>query len=416
MNDQQWLIKVNGIDEIRVDAGQTVEIGRKPLRPAPVEDGVRRLDVEDSTKSMSKRHARFVVAESGTATLKDLASTNGTYVVRDDGELMQVPSDKAFQLPRSPMRFQFGDVPVDFIMMPREEKPAEDPVADLFSYAASDNVQQDVDAASMSVDDILDLRAGEPTGLLSTTQVRSRIDALHDQAIAESRRQRQSEAAGSAGAINGGVEPFIVSKPDMGAADAAASGAQASAASQTPSTPAQEAQTQVIAPQSGSAESGAGSSAAASSATTGDAAGFAGSAALADGGQNPAFVMERDLFHDAAQQASASSASSSASSQPQFTPVFEAGSVFERLSKGETEHEEPGIEVDGLSSADAKTTRDFDLQFEMARHPELLPFLALNPSLYDDLYKWLELQGNADIDQALKNNQGYQEYLAGKGE
>ncbi|PJM73382.1 hypothetical protein CS006_04915 [Bifidobacterium primatium] len=416
MNDQQWLIKVNGIDEIRVDAGQTVEIGRKPLRPAPVEDGVRRLDVEDSTKSMSKRHARFVVAESGTATLEDLASTNGTYVVRDDGELMQVPSGKAFQLPRSPMRFQFGDVPVDFIMMPREEKPAEDPVADLFSYAASDNVKQDVDAASMSVDDILDLRAGEPTGLLSTTQVRSRIDALHDQAIAESRRQRQPDAAGGAVGANGGVEPFIVSKPGVGDADAVAS-------SQTGRTSAQEAQTQIIAPQSDASDGGtqsdaavsnAGSSEASSAVTTDDASGFTGASAVGDGGQNPAFVMERDLFHDAAQQAASSTASAAA--QPQFTPVFEAGSVFERLSKGEADHEEPGIEVDGLSSADAKTTRDFDLQFEMARHPELLPFLALNPSLYDDLYKWLELQGNADIDQALKNNQGYQEYLAGKGE
>lgn len=58
------------------------------------------------------------------------------------------------------------------------------------------------------------------------------------------------------------------------------------------------------------------------------------------------------------------------------TPVFEPGSVFERVAKGELKAQEPAVEVDGLTSDEAKTTQDFNVQFEVARHPELLAFLA----------------------------------------
>lgn len=54
-------------------------------------------------------------------------------------------------------------------------------------------------------------------------------------------------------------------------------------------------------------------------------------------------------------------------------------------------------------------------QFQMARHPELLPFLAMNPSLYDDLYAWLGALGNQDIDAALAHNPGYEEYRKAVG-
>jgi len=55
------------------------------------------------------------------------------------------------------------------------------------------------------------------------------------------------------------------------------------------------------------------------------------------------------------------------------------------------------------------------VQFQMARHPELLPFLAMNPSLYDDLYAWLGALGNQDIDAALAHNPGYEEYRKAVG-
>ena len=98
-----------------------------------------------------------------------------------------------------------------------------------------------------------------------------------------------------------------------------------------------------------------------------------------------------------------------------FKPAFEPGSVFDRVAKGELAKQEQTIEVDGLTSDDAKRTDDFTVQFEMARHPELLPFLAMNPSLYDDLYAWLGALGNADIDAALSHNPGYAEYRKAVG-
>ena len=54
--------------------------------------------------------------------------------------------------------------------------------------------------------------------------------------------------------------------------------------------------------------------------------------------------------------------------------------MFERVAKGELKAQEPAVEVDGLTSDEAKTTQDFNVQFEVARHPELLAFLAMNPS------------------------------------
>ena len=97
------------------------------------------------------------------------------------------------------------------------------------------------------------------------------------------------------------------------------------------------------------------------------------------------------------------------------TPVFELGSVFERVAKGELKAQEPAVEVDGLTSDEAKTTQDFNVQFEVARHPELLAFLAMNPYLYDDMYSWLAARGEADIDEALSHNKGYQEYREAVG-
>ncbi|MBW3088761.1 FHA domain-containing protein [Bifidobacterium sp. 82T24] len=358
--DQQWLIKVNGVDEIRVDAGQTVVIGRKPLRPVAEEEGVRRLDVDDTTKSMSKRHVRFAVTDAGVASIEDLSSTNGTYVVRDDGELMRVPASKEFQLPRSTMRFQLGDVPVDFLRVPARPKDEGTKVSDLFAYAApGGEAQQETTPADMSVDDILDLRAGEPTGLLSTAKVRSRIDALHDRVVAETRRQQESDASATGGAAVQDAVTEVIGGPKA-----------------TPDTA-----SPVAAPVAASPDAGADAMSRFRPGAAGDAA-----------------------------PAGAESASTG------FTPVFEPGSVFERLSKGELNKPEPVIEAGGFTSDEAKTTRDYDMQFDIARQRELLPFLALNPSLYPDLYSWLELQGNDDVDRALQGNQGYQDYLAGKGE
>ena len=117
----------------------------------------------------------------------------------------------------------------------------------------------------------------------------------------------------------------------------------------------------------------------------------------------------------AAQQPGMQQPQVSADPQQNFKPVFEPGSVFERVSRGDFDKQEQMVEVGGYTSQQAKTTSDYTVQFQIARHAQLLPFLAMNPSLYDDLYTWLAAQGNADVDAALSRNQGYQEYRKAVG-
>ena len=76
---QQWTVRIGGIDQKTVKPGDSIEIGRKPLRPLP-DDGTERLEIADGTRSMSKRHATFAVSQNGGGTVRDLGSTNGTYV------------------------------------------------------------------------------------------------------------------------------------------------------------------------------------------------------------------------------------------------------------------------------------------------------------------------------------------------
>ena len=74
-----------------------MEIGRKPLRPL-ADDGFARLDIMDTNKSMSKRHAIVSVDAQGNASVRDLKSTNGSFVVADNGQLMRLPADEDFPL------------------------------------------------------------------------------------------------------------------------------------------------------------------------------------------------------------------------------------------------------------------------------------------------------------------------------
>ena len=160
------------------------------------DDGTERLEIADGTRSMSKRHATFAVSQNGGGTVRDLGSTNGSYVVRGNGDLMRLPPNVDFLLPTSPMRLQFGDVPVDFI---RVEQPVSDTfvVPDLFGYAL-ETVKQEPDVADMSVDDILDLRAGEPTAAISAATVRKRVGELNAAASQTFPPQKTTTADGLA--------------------------------------------------------------------------------------------------------------------------------------------------------------------------------------------------------------------------
>ncbi|WP_185967076.1 FHA domain-containing protein [Bifidobacterium longum] len=474
----EWTVKINGVDRISVKPGECVEIGRKPLRPL-ADDGNTRLDVADQTKSMSKRHAMFTVKSNGTASVRDLGSTNGSYVVRENGDLLRLPANVEFLLPTSPMRMQFGDVPADFIRIDDPvAKPLDLKVPDLFGYAVHE-APQEPDAADMSVDDILDLRAGEPTAIFSADNVRRKVDELElgslnitqpvtkndEPAIprdlfadalaqhAEQETERKNQQA-----MDSVVLPKQQTEPESTTVTPASKHSRISGivpvdaiahavVKHAPSTSepavasAAVVESDVVAGASKSAENvqsapntddsqpvdavaqhseGTQSEAAQSENTQSETAQPTTTQPetaqpATDAPEDQQLATETETAQQSVSEAYEAYEASDIYSTGVHTPVFEPGSVFERVAKGELKAQEPAVEVDGLTSDEAKTTQDFNVQFEVARHPELLAFLAMNPYLYDDMYSWLAARGEADIDEALSHNKGYQEYREAVG-
>lgn len=471
----EWTVKINGVDRISVKPGECVEIGRKPLRPL-ADDGNTRLDVADQTKSMSKRHAMFTVKSNGTASVRDLGSTNGSYVVRENGDLLRLPANAEFLLPTSPMRMQFGDVPADFIRIDDPvAKPLDLKVPDLFGYAVHE-APQEPDAADMSVDDILDLRAGEPTAIFSADNVRRKVDELElgslnitqpvtkndEPAIprdlfadalaqhAEQETERKNQQA-----MDSVVLPKQQTEPESTTVTPASKHSRISgivpvdaiahavvkhapSTSEPAAASAAVVESDVVAGASKSAEN------VQSAPNTDDSQPVDAVAQHSEGTQSEAAQSENTQSETAQPTTTQPETAQPATDAPEdqqlatetetaqqsvseayeasdiystgvHTPVFEPGSVFERVAKGELKAQEPAVEVDGLTSDEAKTTQDFNVQFEVARHPELLAFLAMNPYLYDDMYSWLAARGEADIDEALSHNKGYQEYREAVG-
>ena len=465
----EWTVKINGVDRISVKPGECVEIGRKPLRPL-ADDGNTRLDVADQTKSMSKRHAMFTVKSNGTASVRDLGSTNGTYVVRENGDLLRLPANVEFLLPTSPMRMQFGDVPADFIRIDDPvAKPLDLKVPDLFGYAVHE-APQEPDAADMSVDDILDLRAGEPTAIFSADNVRRKVDELElgslnitqpvtkndEPAIprdlfadalaqhAEQETERKNQQAmdsvvlpkqqtepesttvtpASKHSRISGIVPVdaiahavvkhapSTSEPAVASAAVVESDVVAGASKSAENVQSENTQSETAQPTTTQPETAQPATDAPEDQQqpTAEAHQEAATATATSADQQLATETET-----AQQSVSEAYEASDIYSTGVHTPVFEPGSVFERVAKGELKAQEPAVEVDGLTSDEAKTTQDFNVQFEVARHPELLAFLAMNPYLYDDMYSWLAARGEADIDEALSHNKGYQEYREAVG-
>ncbi|WP_295727905.1 FHA domain-containing protein [uncultured Bifidobacterium sp.] len=498
---QVWIIKFNGAEETRLKPGETVEIGRKPLRPL-ADDGRRRLEVPDQTKSMSKRHAIFAVDQDGLATLRDMGSTNGSYLIQSDGSLVRLPVDAAFPLSSSSARFQFGDVPVDFVRISNPEEDKTEPstrVPDLFSYSTQPRGMVEPDAAEMSVDDILDMRAGEPTGIFKADGVRNRVTALHDMALGAAKTADSSQEADSVSQDRPRSAPVARDSQDNPSQpfsdEAASADSRGSRARYSDDSGSAERGQANRGPADAGSADGQESDRRRFYADQGDrrAGGFQAQSArgearrplpwqeheseqglpLVGAQEEDSQPVDRDLFADARRSRFAESASdqnrydqdaddardarghrddrpasvrrgeadsaqgftplgavelarlskkeSDQARRPQpadeqgdgqrYQPAFEPGSVFERVSKGDYDRGQEAIVVDGMSSDDAKRTADFALQFAMAKHRQLLPFLAMNPALYDDLYAWLEAQGDQDIDAALRNNDGYHEYL-----
>lgn len=495
-----WQVKVNGGQQITVHPGENVEIGRKPLRPLP-DDGTTRMEVEDSTKSMSKRHAQFSVRSDGQAILHDLNSTNGTYIIRDNGELMRLPEDDDYILPYSPMRVQFGDVPADFERVDASEHEQSAPVANLFDYSMPTVTHQEPDAADMSVDQILDLRAGEPTTMFQSQRPKSQnkpvlsgsandaaaqpvqpvqpVQSVQpvqpmtaesptdwpvqqdraEQPVAQSpldRQPRQSEETAQPADVMPTAQPSMqpvhrlaqnaeesskqtrllfpsedehqeqphnlfagIDEHMADVRESRASGIPVNnqtgdqnvaepADAQQPTQAGIQAEPLIAQPEAGNAPVADRTFMRSQAEPEAETAVF----------RETCSVVFTPLARNAETQQGNGFASpiNAADAAGGFTPAFEPGSVFDKVSRGEfNKPPEPVIEVDGLSSEDARRTPDMTKQFEMARHAELLPFLAMNPSLYDDLYAWLAAQGNKDIDEALANNPGYQDYRKAVG-
>lgn len=461
----QWRLKVVGGDQVNVRPGESLEIGRKPLRPLP-DEGIARLEIDDSTKSMSKRHARFSVSTDGSAVLRDLNSTNGSYVVNEKAELMRLPAGRDVPLPVSPMRIQFGDVPVDFVRIEPDTTP-EPVIPNLFDYSTATTVRQEPDAADMSVDEILDLRAGEPTAVFNAQHARHAAPASPLDRIADDIEPLTFAQIKSAAELQDDDDkpPIVFSEADSRTdlpvtPSSAVAQEDETAAAETVAAepPADSVPLHVVKaidpglprnlfvdamnkPAETPAQSAPVQSAPNADTTTpivvGAARGASPQVALPAAkprvelpAAQPATVVQQPVaaqpdavtFKPLDTGAGTVAATSAADDQLEddatgvYTPAFEPGSVFDKVSKGEFDTPQtPMVEVDGLTSEDARHTTDMTLQFEMARHAELLPFLAMNPALYDDLYAWLAAQGDADIDEALAHNVGYQDYREAVG-
>lgn len=546
------MIRVDGSDLTSVEAGQTVEIGRKPLRPLS-DDGTTRVEILDDTRSMSKRHAEFSVKSDGNAILRDMNSTNGTYLVRPGNDLVRLPSGSDFALTDDTVRLQFGDVPVDFVRFIDDSTThSDDPaVANLFDYAL-DNVASEPEASELSVDDILNLRAGEPTNIFDSNSVRTRAhelreaeqqtfvpfaqpinpvttnDAVEEDAPDAAPRDLFADAHDVAagkidepavkkeefvprmhdGPRHAGGRPAdrLISVDELGKprlpdimplqmtpqqpvaqqpAIAQPAVQQEPANQQTAArpVPAQEPQpaAQAAAPavehdtqpmvQRPQEQQGQEQRRFAEQSTALDFEVLTTSlhaehrdepvavdvqSAVAVNQQSneqqptpnttaveqsvqaeqPVQTVQPVQSAQTAQplqtvQAQPTPAAADVDArfkptaqtgevdQPEqtqaFTPAFEPGSVFERVAKGEFNQREELVEAGGYNSDQARRSDDFAEQFEMARHAELLPFLAMNPALYDDLYAWLAAQGNADVDKALSTNPGYEDYRKAMG-
>ncbi|RYQ49350.1 PT repeat family protein [Bifidobacterium pseudolongum subsp. pseudolongum] len=548
----KWMIRVDGSDLTSVEAGQTVEIGRKPLRPLS-DDGTTRVEILDDTRSMSKRHAEFSVKSDGNAILRDMNSTNGTYLVRPGNDLVRLPSGSDFALTDDTVRLQFGDVPVDFVRFIDDSTThSDDPaVANLFDYAL-DNVASEPEASELSVDDILNLRAGEPTNIFDSNSVRTRAhelreaeqqtfvpfaqpinpvttnDAVEEDAPDAAPRDLFADAHDvAAGKID---EPAVKKEefvPRMHDGPRHAGGRPADRLisvdelgkprlpdimplQMTPQQPVaqqpaiaqpavqQEPANQQTAAQPAPAQEPQPAAQAAAPAVEHDTQPMVQRPQEQQGQEQRRFaeqstaldfeVLTTSLHAEhrdepvavdvqsavavnqqsneqqptpnttaveqsvqaeqpvqtvqpvqSAQTAQPvqtvqvqptpaaadvdarfkPTAQTSEVDQPEqtqaFTPAFEPGSVFERVAKGEFNQREELVEAGGYNSDQARRSDDFAEQFEMARHAELLPFLAMNPALYDDLYAWLAAQGNADVDKALSTNPGYEDYRKAMG-
>lgn len=405
---QRWVISVCGVEQARVSPGQSFEIGRKPIRPLR-DDGYERIDIVDNKRSMSKRHAVFTVDDSAVASLRDLNSTNGSYLVGSNGDLLRLDANVDFQFPDTIMHMQFGDVPIDFERVEENVEEDSTPVRDLFSYA-SDAARLEHDVEDLSVNDILDVRAGEPTGIFKAQSIANpniswdtkqyrQEQAEDSELVADQQEQSLASAQVALPVMREIQEPSLEPRNLFTDAQQVVQNVE-----ENPESSLQKQETshdeQNIAEHRDEQASYA--------------LGEQVCGQTIDTDQADDFVSEtlNNASHMTTEHGTLLTNGDEVSSvaDAAYTSAFEPGSVFEKVSQGEFDRQQSIVQVGGFTSQDAQHTTDFSQQFAIAKYAELLPFLAMNTNLYDDLYAWLAAQGNQEVDDALARNDGYQAY------
>jgi predicted component of type VI protein secretion system len=91
--------------------GDTVVLGRSPSAD-PAEPGVQLLAVPDSTRTISKRHARLELA-GGSWRITDLGSTNGVTLIDPDGTERGLGDSGPRELTR---HFYLGDAELRLVL------------------------------------------------------------------------------------------------------------------------------------------------------------------------------------------------------------------------------------------------------------------------------------------------------------
>ncbi|WP_296666622.1 FHA domain-containing protein, partial [Demequina sp.] len=103
---ESWELATSEGDIYRIDSA-TVLLGRSGGLPPT--DGTPRVDIADSTRTVSKSHVRLTLKR-GTWLVEDLGSTNGTYLVDAAGLEVQVAADTPTPVAG---RLLLGDVEVE---------------------------------------------------------------------------------------------------------------------------------------------------------------------------------------------------------------------------------------------------------------------------------------------------------------
>ena len=346
-SEHNWLVTVVGTGQKGIfKPGDLVIIGRTPKHlPTPGSSFVR-FNIDNPQKSMSKRHVSLQINSNG-ATIKDLGSTNGTYLVKKNGALVKLPVGEEFLLDKSPVRLQLGDVGI--ILEKTEDQSKEENEGkkngDLFANSPSSP------SAPRSVKDIreaMEEREGEPTFLIDADSVAEKVKEKQEKEKDDEEKKEEETSK-------------------------AVSEVQES-----------EREKEEAAEESEKVEK------------------------IQEENRQKAKLVDKAIEERLKKGDSPLSIPSA--TVPLLKARTAESSLFERLTRANRGRSEIIRLSNGMTSEEAERTESFARQFELAKHREMLPFLALNPYLYSDLYMWLEALGDPVIKAALQTNRGYQTF------